>query len=66
MLLSSIQVMTFENYQQTMYSVVRASSYGAVAWFIVWIVLGEALGPGIRRGSRGRCRGPGVRALEWW
>ncbi len=33
--------MTLENYQQTMYSVVRASSYGAVAWFLVWILLGK-------------------------
>ena len=33
--------MTFENFQQTMYSVVRASSFGAVAWFLIWILLGK-------------------------
>ncbi|GAX79594.1 hypothetical protein CEUSTIGMA_g7035.t1 [Chlamydomonas eustigma] len=37
----AFQVMTLENYQQTMYSVVRASNYGAVSWFLTWIFLGK-------------------------
>lgn len=37
----SFQVLTLENYQQTMYSLVRASGWGSVSWFLIWIVLGK-------------------------
>ena len=36
-----MQILTLENYQQTMFSVVRADNYGATAWFVLWILIGK-------------------------
>lgn len=35
------QVLTLENYQQTMYSVVRASNWASTLWFTWWIFFGK-------------------------
>jgi hypothetical protein len=34
-------VLTLENYQQTLYAVIRGTSYAAALWFICWIVIGR-------------------------
>jgi hypothetical protein len=34
-------VLTLENYQQTMYMIVRASGYASSLWFIAWVLIGE-------------------------
>lgn len=30
-----------ENYQQTMYSVIRASNFASSLWFLCWIMIGK-------------------------
>ncbi|MEW5300382.1 MAG: hypothetical protein WDW36_003317 [Sanguina aurantia] len=40
-ILISFQVLTLENYQQTMYSVIRATNYASCMWFVTWILFGK-------------------------
>lgn len=35
-----VQVLTLENYQQTLYSIVRASNWAASLWFVAWTIIG--------------------------
>ncbi len=35
------QILTLENYQMTLYSVVRSQGYAACTWFVLWILIGK-------------------------
>lgn len=40
-MLSTFNILNLENWNQQMYAVVRVNNWGAVMYFLIWIVIGK-------------------------